>query len=183
MATATPLLQSARLRLTALTLSDLAAVVQWHQDPAFLRLFDARPAKPRTEPALREWIETQNRSSDAFLFAIRSCENKLLGFIEIDGILWSHGVGSIAYGIGEAAERGKGYGTEAMELALAFAFHEINLHRIQATVFSYNRSSIRLLERLGFIREGVYREFLERDGQRHDMLLYGLLRQEWEASR
>jgi RimJ/RimL family protein N-acetyltransferase len=38
-----------------------------------------------------------------------------------------------------------------------------------------------LLEKLGFRREGVFRDFLERDGERHDMLLYGLLRPEWRA--
>ena len=180
---ATPLLEGTRLRLTALTTDDLPVVVRWHQDPGFLRMYDARPAKPRTEGDLREWIEAQNRSNNAFLFAIQSHESELVGLVEIDGILWAHGVGSIAYCIGVAAERGKGYGTEAGELALAFAFHEINLHRMEATVFSYNRSSIRLLERHGFVREGVHREFLERNGQRHDMLLYGLLRREWEASR
>jgi RimJ/RimL family protein N-acetyltransferase len=46
-------------------------------------------------------------------------------------------------------------------------------------VFSYNESAIALYEALGFTREGVYREHLERDGRRHDMYLYGLLRSEW----
>jgi RimJ/RimL family protein N-acetyltransferase len=49
------------------------------------------------------------------------------------------------------------------------------------TVFSYNDWAIRLYEKLGFQREGVFREFLQRDGQVYDMLLYGLLRREWEA--
>jgi len=38
-------------------------------------------------------------------------------------------------------------------------------------------------EKAGFRREGVFREFLPRDGQLHDMYLYGLLRREWEADR
>lgn len=63
---------------------------------------------------------------------------------------------------------------------IAFAFNELNLHRIQVTVFSYNERSISLVEKLGFQREGVYREFLQRDGRRHDMVLYGLLRHEWK---
>jgi RimJ/RimL family protein N-acetyltransferase len=66
-----------------------------------------------------------------------------------------------------------------MRLALDFAFRELNLHRICLTVFSYNPAAIKLYESLGFTREGVYREHLQRDGQRHDMILYGLLRREW----
>jgi RimJ/RimL family protein N-acetyltransferase len=67
--------------------------------------------------------------------------------------------------------------------ALRFAFHELNLHRVCLTVFSYNAPAIALYERLGFVREGVYREHIERDGQHFDMLLFGLLRREWEGKR
>jgi len=75
----------------------------------------------------------------------------------------------------------QGYGQEAMRLLLAFGFQELNLYRVQLTVFSYNPRAIRVYEKLGFQREGVFRQALHRDGQRHDMLLYGLLRPEWEA--
>ncbi|MCZ7546462.1 MAG: GNAT family N-acetyltransferase [Anaerolineae bacterium] len=81
------------------------------------------------------------------------------------------------------AQLGQGYGRAAIALALAFAFDELNLHRVQLTVFSYNTRAIALYEGLGFRREGVYREFLHRDGARHDMLLYGLLAREWRAQR
>ena len=63
---------------------------------------------------------------------------------------------------------------------MRFAFDELNLHRVQLTVFSYNERAIALYEKLGFQREGVYREHLQRDGRRYDMYLYGLLRHEWE---
>jgi RimJ/RimL family protein N-acetyltransferase len=85
--------------------------------------------------------------------------------------------------IGERANWGKRYGYEAGRLAIAFAFQELNLHRVTATTFDYNKRSINLVERLGFRREGASREFLERDGSRHDMLLYGLLRHESKATR
>jgi RimJ/RimL family protein N-acetyltransferase len=70
-----------------------------------------------------------------------------------------------------------------MTLALDFAFKELNLHRIQLTVYSYNPRAIRMYEKLGFQLEGTYREFLLRDGQHYDMLLYGLLSHEWLGSK
>jgi RimJ/RimL family protein N-acetyltransferase len=66
-----------------------------------------------------------------------------------------------------------------MLLILRFAFHELNLHRVQLTVFEYNARAIALYERLGFRREGTYRETLLRDGKRFDMYLYGMLSHEW----
>ncbi|MDW2877477.1 MULTISPECIES: GNAT family N-acetyltransferase [Bacillaceae] len=58
----------------------------------------------------------------------------------------------------------------------------MNLHRLQLTVFSYNSRAIRLYEKFGFKKEGAFREFMERNGQRYDMFLYGLLRREWQKS-
>ena len=170
-----------RVRLTALTQSDLPTVVQWHQNPEFLRLFDAFPAYPKTETALAQWLEDTHKATDAFLFAVRSLDSDdLIGYVELDKILWTHQVSGVSIAIGEAKHRGKGYGYEVMQLVLQFAFDELNLHRIQLTVFSYNERAIALYEKLGFHREGVYREHLQRDGRRYDMYLYGLLRSEWK---
>ena len=104
----------------------------------------------------------------------------MIGFIELDGILWTHGNAWFSIAISPREYWEQGYETEAARLALTFAFQELNMHRVQATVFSYNRRSMAMFERLGFRREGAYREFIHRDGQRYDMLLYGILRDEFE---
>jgi RimJ/RimL family protein N-acetyltransferase len=62
---------------------------------------------------------------------------------------------------------------------LDFAFRELNLHRVQLTVFAYNTAALALYEKLGFTREGIHREALHREGQRYDMILFGILRREW----
>ncbi|MFD1395263.1 GNAT family N-acetyltransferase [Kroppenstedtia eburnea] len=169
-----------RVRLTALEEKDLATVATWSRDDHFMRRLDAEASVPRTESQLKKWLAEHHESDKGFLFALRPPEGEeLIGFIEIDGILWNHRTGWISIGIGSPEHRGRGWGREAMSLALRFAFQELNLHRLQLTVISYNTDAIRLYERLGFTREGTYREFLEREGQRWDMLLYGLLRREW----
>ena len=121
---------------------------------------------------------------DSYLFGVRLLgSNALIGYIELDGILWTHGTSGLCVAIGEREYWGQGYGTEAAGLALDFAFQELNLHRVQATVFRYNQRSVAMCERLGFQQEGVYREFIHRDGKRHDMLLYGLLRHEYRTQQ
>ena len=178
------LLCSSKVRLAALTPNDLPTITHWYQNAEFLRLLDALPAYPKTEAALAQWLEETHRSTDAFLFAIRLRDNDdVIGYIELDGILWSHGVSGVSIAIGDAKDWGKGYGYEGMQLALRFAFDELNLHRVQLTAFSYNKRAIALYEKLGFQREGVHREHLHRDGRRYDMYLYGLLRPKWGAHR
>ena len=170
------------IRLTAIAKEDLPALARWYQDAGFLRLWNADPARPLNEAEIGKWLEEEAKKQNAFRFAVRPLNgNDLLGVVELDGILWNHGCGWIAIGFGEREHWGKGYGGEAMRLLLDYAFGELNLHRVQLTVFAYNERAIALYEKLGFVREGVYREFMARDGVRYDMYLYGLLRREWEA--
>ena len=179
--TSSTLLRGSRVRLTALTQNDLPTIVQWHQNPDFLRLFDALPAYPRTDTALTQWLDDTHKSTDAFLFAVRPLDkDELIGYVELDGILWTHRVSGVSIAIGETKHWGNGYGYEVMQLVLRFAFDELNLHRVQLTVFSYNERAIALYEKLGFQCEGLHREHLQRDGKRYDMYLYGLLHSEWE---
>jgi RimJ/RimL family protein N-acetyltransferase len=174
------LLHGTKVRLTALTKDDLPTIAAWYQDTEFLRFYDARPAYPKTEAELDGWFEELQKDKNTFAFAVRPTDSQdLLGYLELDGVNWQHGVSGMGLAIGDPANRGEGFGCEAAQLALAFAFNELNLHRVQVTVFSYNKRSIALVERLGFQREGAFREFLQRDGQRYDMLMYGLLRHEW----
>ena len=175
------LLSGERVRLTALTLDDLPTIARWYEDAEFMRLYDARPAQPKSRTELEQWLAERHKAKDMVAFAVRpQGSDGLIGTVELDGILWVHGVCGFGIAIGDRAHWGQGYGYEAACLSLAFAFDELNLHRVTATVFSYNARSIALLEKLGFQREGVYREFLQRDGARHDMLLYGLLHWEWQ---
>ncbi|MBD2119947.1 GNAT family N-acetyltransferase [Trichocoleus sp. FACHB-262] len=183
-------LSGSRVRLTSWMPQDLPALAHWYQQSDFLRLLDAQPAYPYSEAFLGQWLEERQKSNHAFIFAVRAVSSNepavtapndmLLGYVELDGILWNHQVSWISIAIGEE-HWGHGYGFEAMQLALTFAFEELNLHRIQLTVFSYNDRAIALYEKLGFQREGIYREFVHRSGDRHDMYLYGLLRPEWKA--
>ncbi len=180
---ATNILAGASLRLTALSSADLSSMIAWHSDAGFLRLYDARPAYPKSEETLRQELEEGRKKSDAFVFAVRPLAGEeLIGYVELDGILWPHRVAWLGLGIGARANWGKGYGWEILRLALRFAFGELNLHRVQLTVFSYNQRAIGLYEKAGFRREGVFRQFMQRDGQWYDMYLYGLLSNEWEAN-
>ena len=82
--TPSTLLRGSRVQLTVLTQSDLPTVIQWHQNPEFLRLFDALPAYPKTEAALTQWLDDTHKATDTFLFAVRPLDSdELIGYVEL----------------------------------------------------------------------------------------------------
>lgn len=176
------LLRGQSVWLTSLDRSAVPVIARWEQDIEFLRLLDASPARPRTEDEIARWLDAEQRSSTNFMFGIRLLDtDDLIGWVELDGVNWTNQTCSLGIAIGSRSMWGQGYGAEAMALVLQFGFSELNLHGIHLTVFSYNERAIKLYESLGFTREGIYREHIHRDGKRYDMLLYGILRREWES--
>ena len=80
----------------------------------------------------------------------------------------------IGYWVGEQYAR-QGFARAAISAALRFAFTEINLHRVEAAVRAQNTASIKLLENMGFQKEGVARGMIKIDGAWHDHLIYARL--------
>lgn len=157
---------------------------RWTQDSDFMRMMDVAAARPLSAAMVRKQYEKLEKQMDedknVYYFAIRAREDDhLIGRAVIQWIEWSNGNGFIRLGIGDAQDRGKGYGSQALELLLRFAFAELNLFRLTAIVPEYNTAAIGLLKKYGFIEEVRRRRSLERDGRRWDLLTFGLLRDEW----
>jgi len=76
---------------------------------------------------------------------------------------------------------GRGLMFDATRTLLGFAFDQLNMHRIEADVDPRNTASIRLLKRLGFVREGYLRERWLVGDEVNDTEFYGLLRREWRG--
>lgn len=74
---------------------------------------------------------------------------------------------------------GNGYGTEAMSLLLGYGFEILNLHRIGLDVYSFNKRGIKSYEKLGFKQEGIIRDELFYDGEYHDSIIMGVLKDEF----
>ncbi len=85
---------------------------------------------------------------------------------------------ALTYCLHEAAW-GHGYATEAAGALLRWAFDTLDLNRVQAEADTRNAASARVLEKLGFVREGTLREDCVVNGEVSDSWVYGLLRREW----
>ncbi|MEW5825330.1 MAG: GNAT family protein [Candidatus Bipolaricaulota bacterium] len=165
------------VRLAPLHKEDAAVVARWTEDGGYLRLQDTNMARPETEEEIADDIEHDRDSSTTFSFGIRrKSDDALIGTVGLFDVEWANRTAWVGIGLGERSDWGHGYGREAMQILVDYAFEELNLHRLQLTVIDYNPRAIAMYEHLGFVHEGTYREFGERDSKRYDLLLYGLLR-------
>ena len=90
---------------------------------------------------------------------------------------------SVGMGIARASDRGKGYGKQALSLLLDYGFRVLGFESIRAGTSSLNAPAQESLLRSGFTPEGRERHALWLNGGYHDRLIYGMLREEWEAYR
>ena len=156
---------------------------RWGRNSEFKRMLDTSPAYPYSEKATQAWFEREQDKAepDYLIFLIRTLEDdRVIGDIGLDRPNL-HGDVFVGIGIGEPDYWGKGYGSDAMEIILRYGFQELNLHRISLDVFEYNPRAIRSYEKVGFKIEGRYRQFLNREGRRWDMIFMGITNQEWRA--
>lgn len=155
----------------------------WARQSDYWRLGAAEPNNLFSTKATQKWLEKLLEGDSKYSFTIRTLdEDRLIGFMGLDGIDWLHGDAFVGISIGERDCWGKGYGSDAMRIMLRYAFLELNLQRVSLTVFAYNPRAIRSYEKVGFVHEGCMRQFLNRDGSRYDMLFMAVLREEWLAA-
>ncbi len=178
-----PLLTGQLVRLAAMNPeTDAEFFARWDRDTEYVRLLDEQPLRLTVAKKIKENIEKEldEHAADGVLFSIRTlAEDQLIGFIGLDGIRWAHGDTFVAIGIGDAAYRGHGYGTDAMRVMLRYAFSELNLRRVSLDVFEYNEHAIRSYQKAGFEIEGCQRQALLRSGRRWDLIYMGILQDEW----
>lgn len=178
------ILTAERVRLAALDFDELAAAVsRWSQDSEFWRLMDSGVSQPSSPRQIRRWFDENfaEDKPDNHIFGIRTlADDRLIGDIGLDGICWNHAESFVGIGIGDRDYWGKGYGTEAMNVILRFAFLELNLVRVSLDVLEYNPRAIRSYEKAGFTHEGRARQFVNKAGKRWDLIYMGITREEWQ---
>ena len=153
---------------------------KWRMNSEFSRLLDTEPATIPSGKATQDWMEKHLEDWLAFEFEIRTVDgDQVIGSTGLEGNIKFHADAFVGIGIGEPEYWSKGYGTEAMRLILAYAFLELNLHRVSLDVFEYNPRAIRAYEKAGFTHEGRERGRLLREGRRWDLLFMGILREDW----
>src|SRR3989338_8458219 len=171
------MITGSRLTLRELTLEDATErYLAWLNDPELQR-FTRRRSKRTTMKELRQFLETAQSSDDVF-FAIVVNEHALhIGNIFLNSVDRENNNADLSIMIGDRECHGKGYAQEAMQLMCKHAFESMGLHRLYAA--SPNAAFNRVVEKLGWAKEGVRREDFYLEGRYLDMECWSVLRPEW----
>lgn len=168
--------------------------------PVFLRgdRLTLRPVEPEDHDFLyrhwcsrpiRRWVNVESPlareefeewfADDAAAHFLPCLDGDPVGCVFLMGIDDVADRGEVGYWI-LPERQGEGFGREALDLALRWAFEDRNLHRVMARVFEGNEPSANLLESAGFTHEGRFRDHEFVGGERADVDLFGVLRAEYE---
>ena len=180
-----PFLIGPRIQLRAMEETDAEAFLPWVNAPEMRAFLLVR--FPRSLKSEREWIaamtaEKEPPANIAWAIELVS-DNRLIGAIGMHRIEWPRRRAMTGIFLFPESMRGKGYGTEAKNLVIDYAFAELGLRSLWTTVFEHNQASIHAIEKQGYRRGGVMRKTILVNGVWRDEIYYDLLREEWEAMR
>lgn len=131
---------------------------------------------PVSEAEQLKWFEHQERSRDVLRCIVALQDNgNAIGTIILSDIDQKNATGHIHIKMSKDGGRGKGYGTDAVNTMVRYAFEELRLNCIYANILSYNEASIRLFERCGFKKDGVLRQRVFKKGHFYDLYYYSRL--------
>jgi len=136
---------------------------------------------PQLEERQSEWLksELKPRDNDSFRWIAENHNGDVIG--TIDTFACNKRNGTFKYGIALLPEfQFKGYGKEMIEMVIRFYFHELNYQKVTPHVFSFNKASIRLHEKMGFKQEGLLRNMIYTNGQYFDEIHFGMTRLEFD---
>lgn len=149
------------------------------------------PLQPQDLPVIQKWlsdeplfravvVERPCLERPVYTLIIRLNDGTPVGWIDFFNVDWANRKAEAGIAIPE--RRGRGLSYRAGRRALMFAFQVLRLNRVVLRIPEKNTASIRLAEKLGFTREGVEREAVVRDGEPEDIIVYAMLKREFEGT-
>jgi len=167
------------VRLRALERDDVARMHGWFNDPEITRFLGySFPFSVDTE---MEWYNNLQdpKTRDKVLGIVDRETGTHIGNVGLHNIDWVSAHAEVGITIGDKRYWSRGYGSDAMDVILSYAFSKMNLHRAYLRVYDFNVRAIRSYEKCGFVREGVQRDDYYCDGAYHDTVIMGILREEY----
>ena len=169
------ILKTERLSLRPLEAADADAIHLMMSDAEVMAFWDsAEIDDPATTTEIVERQLMEMERGIARYWVVETAGDDFLGVCDLSEIDKRHSRADVGFMIARPYWGG-GYTFEAMHAVIGHAAQGLRLRRLQARTHLGNVRSMRLLDRLGFRREGLLRGYVERDGERRDCVLFGLL--------
>lgn len=161
--------------------SDASLLYRYMTDPEVGNLLYEEAAGPVPSPlsmAVSYWLASFTTRPE---WAIVDEEEYFIGMVRLWRVSERNRSAMLTIFIGDPEYWGRGYGSDALRLALREAFGPYDLHRVELHVFDFNERAIRSYQKVGFVQEGVRRQALRRGSAFYDILVMGITRQEFVA--
>jgi RimJ/RimL family protein N-acetyltransferase len=181
---APPLARATRVALRPALPADAARLVAWRGEPSVRRfqpLQDATLADVRADLARQRPDELYQGRGERFQWIVLS-GGEPAGWITLAVTSWEHALAEVGYAL-TTAQQGRGVMSQALQILVADLFGATPLERIEARCAVANAASRRVLEKVGFKREGLLRGYFRLGGRRIDNYLYALLRDDFLPRR
>lgn len=164
--------------------SDLDEMCKWKSDPESTRYLSDTFTVPQTWDQSANFLDSilSGKNPGVHLVIANLMTGEYLGQCDLMNITSYSHKAEMAIVLGPE-HRGKGYASEAIDLLLELAFDHMNLNRIYLRVFTENQPAIKCYDRCGFVREGMLRQDYYSYGEYHDVIMMGILRDEWRRTR
>lgn len=130
----------------------------------------------------REWYKDISTREDERHWLI-SCNETLVGIVNLKRIDLKNGSAEWAFYLGDISARNKGIGPLVEFKVLEYAFDVLKLHKLGCAVLGFNEKVIELHKKFGFVDEGRIRQQIKKNGKYVDIVLLGILSDEWEIRR
>lgn len=169
------MLEGKNVNLRIIEKEDLPLYAKWLNDPAFFGEYNPLEQTTKTEME-KNYDNTPQEKRRFFVEKKDGTKIGVVGAFPVGDLL------EIGFSL-ILSERGKGYCTEAAAILIDYLFLSRSLVRIQATTDLRNIASQRVLEKVGFKKEGVIRKSMFIHGEWRDLLLYSILKEEWKEPK
>tara|TARA_B100000686_G_C16287573_1_gene711987 strand:+ start:92 stop:646 length:555 start_codon:yes stop_codon:yes gene_type:complete len=158
--------------------NDLTLYMSWMNDKSITKYLETG-FFPSDKAGLIDYIGNCNNLQNLFLGIFVKENQSYIGNIRLHNINFVSRRGDIGILIGDSNIHGKGYGLEAIQLIVDYAFQYLNLNKVCAGANIENPASIRIFEKAGFVVEGTLRQQFYVDGRYTDCVQMGLLKSEY----
>lgn len=172
-----------RVHLTPLQLKNLYKHFEWNNDPELNRFDSEIPFAEESLGDFKARFEQMvyDPSPTSRDFEIHTNDGKMIGVAYVANISEANRHCRIGVTIGDRDYWRKGYGVESLGLLLDYCFNDLKMHRVSSETFEYNTAWRKLVEHVGFTKEGTERDYLFREGRYWDNEIYALLEHEHRA--
>ncbi|RDW16490.1 N-acetyltransferase [Oceanobacillus arenosus] len=177
-----PIIETNRLILRKIKVSDVNNVFQYLSDKEVMKYYGLAPFET-VEDVLSEiaWYQTILDNSTGIRWGITlKGKDEVIGSCGFLNMVSEHYRTEIGYELNRSYW-GKGIANEALQAVVSYGFKYFNLQRIEALIEPPNISSRKLVEKQGFIREGLLRNYEFAGGKFDDIYMYALLKQDFDA--